>query len=296
MDGSFVLILHTHLPYVLRHGKWPHGADWLCEAAAECYIPILNECMTLVGEGIMPNITLSLSPVVVEQLADPSFPEIFNDYLDEKIESALSDFRYFLERSEDVSYIPLAQFWHGWYTARRQDFNERYGSDIVGAIRKLTEMGAIAIQSCGATHGYFPLLSRDESIGAQIELARASHERHFGAPPRGLWMPECAYRPSYFWTPPVPESVARPGFRKGTEQLLAERGIEYTIVDSHLTRGGRPLSIYADRFHALGGAFQQSEGYLPLNDSRSVHDIYRVCSAADPDAGAAAIFSHTSIA
>src|SRR4051812_31641253 len=55
MDGSLVLILHTHLPYVLHHGKWPHGSDWLCEAAAECYIPILNECNALLRDGITPD-------------------------------------------------------------------------------------------------------------------------------------------------------------------------------------------------------------------------------------------------
>jgi 1,4-alpha-glucan branching enzyme len=25
---DFVLTLHTHLPYVLNHGRWPHGSDW----------------------------------------------------------------------------------------------------------------------------------------------------------------------------------------------------------------------------------------------------------------------------
>ena len=48
--GSFCLVLHGHLPYVLRHGTWPHGEDWLYEAAAETYLPILamlDECAFL---------------------------------------------------------------------------------------------------------------------------------------------------------------------------------------------------------------------------------------------------------
>ena len=32
---SFSLVLHSHIPYVLAHGSWPHGMDWLYEAAAE---------------------------------------------------------------------------------------------------------------------------------------------------------------------------------------------------------------------------------------------------------------------
>lgn len=53
--GNYVLILHTHLPWVLHHGKSPHGVDWLNEAVAECYIPLLNVFNDLVAEGISPN-------------------------------------------------------------------------------------------------------------------------------------------------------------------------------------------------------------------------------------------------
>ena len=52
MSGSLLLILHTHLPYVIRHGRWPHGLEWLCEAAAECYIPLLREFFALKQDGI----------------------------------------------------------------------------------------------------------------------------------------------------------------------------------------------------------------------------------------------------
>ena len=39
---EFVLALHSHLPYVLNHGRWPHGSDWLCEAALDTYLPLLE--------------------------------------------------------------------------------------------------------------------------------------------------------------------------------------------------------------------------------------------------------------
>jgi len=32
---QFCLVLNSHIPYVLAHGSWPHGMDWLFEAAAE---------------------------------------------------------------------------------------------------------------------------------------------------------------------------------------------------------------------------------------------------------------------
>jgi 1,4-alpha-glucan branching enzyme len=291
MDGSFVLILHTHLPYVLHHGKWPHGSDWLSEAAAECYIPILNECFALVDEGILPKITLSLSPVVVEQLIDPEFPEIFNFYLDEKITAAEDDLVYFADRPQDQVYMPLAEYWRDWYTDRKRDFNERYGCDLAGAMRELAELDAIALQTCGATHGYFPLLGRDESINAQVEVAVASHLANFGNLPRGIWMPECAYRPCYDWTAPVANPYSPAGTRKGVEQILAEHGLEYTVVDSHLTRGGKPLGVYGSRFTAVRRMVEQGKVYPPLDDSRSVHDVYQICSTGDIDAGTVSIFT-----
>jgi 1,4-alpha-glucan branching enzyme len=39
---DFVFTLHSHLPYVLNHGRWPHGSDWICEAALDTYLPLLE--------------------------------------------------------------------------------------------------------------------------------------------------------------------------------------------------------------------------------------------------------------
>ena len=44
---DFVLALHSHLPYVLNHGRWPHGSDWLCEAALDTYLPLIEQLRAL---------------------------------------------------------------------------------------------------------------------------------------------------------------------------------------------------------------------------------------------------------
>jgi len=49
MNGAsmdFVLTLHSHLPYVLNHGRWPHGSDWICEAAFDTYLPLLETLLS----------------------------------------------------------------------------------------------------------------------------------------------------------------------------------------------------------------------------------------------------------
>ena len=73
--GRFLLCLHSHMPYVLSHGKSPHGTDWINESAAECYLPILHALDRLLKEGIKPRWTINLTPVLLEQLADEAFKD-----------------------------------------------------------------------------------------------------------------------------------------------------------------------------------------------------------------------------
>ena len=55
-------------------------------------------------------------------------------------------------------------------------------------------------------------------------------------------MPECAYRPGGPWRHPV--TGASEEFRPGNEELLAEQGLSWTVVDAHLLRPGDPAFPY----------------------------------------------------
>src|SRR2546429_5754807 len=70
---EFVLALHSHLPYVLNHGRWPHGSDWLCEAALDTYLPLLERLEELAVEGTPTPLTIGFTPVLANQLASPPF-------------------------------------------------------------------------------------------------------------------------------------------------------------------------------------------------------------------------------
>src|SRR6185437_11063784 len=70
---EFVLALHSHLPYVLNHGRWPHGSDWLCEAAVDTYLPLLERLEELAAEGTPTPLTIGFTPVLANQLASPAF-------------------------------------------------------------------------------------------------------------------------------------------------------------------------------------------------------------------------------
>ena len=70
---EFVLALHSHLPRVLNHGRWPHGSDWITEAAIDTYLPLLLTLERLEREGVPAPVTLGLTPVLASQLCSPDY-------------------------------------------------------------------------------------------------------------------------------------------------------------------------------------------------------------------------------
>ncbi len=40
--GELAIVLHTHMPYVEGFGTWPFGEEWLWEAIATSYLPLLD--------------------------------------------------------------------------------------------------------------------------------------------------------------------------------------------------------------------------------------------------------------
>lgn len=251
--GAFCLVLHTHLPYVLGHSTWPHGANMLYEATAECYLPLLRVFRRLAGDGISPNLCLSLTPIVVEQLADDRFREWFPHYLSDRITMAEANQGEFQYRG-DGHLAWLAERWAAHYRELERFYLDELDRDIVGAFRALQNQGALEIMTSGATHGYFPLLYEDASIQAQVRQGMRSHLRHFGRYPRGFWLPECAYRPRTVWAPPAeiqpPDGTT--WWRKGIEEFLGENGIDYFIVDTHMLSGGDPLPVDVSFENTLG--------------------------------------------
>jgi 1,4-alpha-glucan branching enzyme len=234
--GFLAITLHAHLPYVVNHGTWPHGMEWLHETAAETYLPLLRVLGNLERDGVPANFNISLSPILLEQLAHPFFLAEFPKYLSRKIVAAREDEAYFIQ-SGDAHLAETARFWRRFYETALEDFNA-LGGDIIKGFRYFNDAGLIEIITSGATHGYLPLLGTDESVRAQVRTAVATHLRHFGRQPRGIWAPECGYRPAGFWNYPVPDAASQEphaGFdRIGIEQALSESGLDYFFVDTHL--------------------------------------------------------------
>jgi 1,4-alpha-glucan branching enzyme len=356
--GTFSLVLHSHLPYYRKAGMWPFGEENLYEAMAETYLPLLNALYELREEGIAPKLTIGITPVLAEQLADEHLKQGFEQYIADIVERLEKDVhRYspegekeaaawtagerrtakfeaahaaWAERqaaratavaeapplvspeadpdspeivetraAEKPAAIPpmpeaepdaapggpavlaedgvklvagmdqaiaeaearagaladdpeptLADFpeepvvmpdkpdprrelsvWYlDWHKARLADFRDAYGRDVLGAFRRLQDEGAIEIITCAATHGFSPLLSRDSSLNAQFKVGVDTYKRHFGRAPRGVWLPECAYRPGI---------ETETEYRPPVDQFLQENGLEYFFTDAHAVVGGK---------------------------------------------------------
>lgn len=285
--GRFLLCLHSHMPYVLSHGKSPHGTDWINESAAECYLPLLHTLDRLLEKGIKPRWTVNITPILAEQLRDPAFKDEFEGYCQAKIASAVEDQKRF-HGDHELMMKGLGAMWQRYYTQALVQFKHRWGRDIVGAWKFFQDEGSIEVITCAATHGYLPLLGTDESVNAQVKLGVEAYKRYFDRAPRGIWLPECAYRPAYAWRAPVGQNeVAWP--RRGVEDFLADNGIEYFFVDSHMIRGGQPLGTYGAAFPQLAELFARSSKFFtPPAEVRSEYERYELpngisCMARDPE-------------
>ncbi len=276
--GRFTFVLHSHLPYVINHGMWPHGMDWLNEAAAECYVPILNTLYQLRNEGFHPRLTIGITPVLTEQLRDPGFIDTFLGYLHEKKAAAQVDKETFTEWNRPHR-VKLTEMWTRFYTEIEQAFVEDYKKDIVLAFKQLQDENLIEIITSAATHGYLPLLKTDNSVRAQIAMGVQVYKQHYGRAPLGIWLPECAYRPAYNWRPPVGDNTQFP--RKGVEAIVSENGLKYFLIDTHLLLGGEAVGVYAARFKALQmlwETFKEQYKPEPLQMEKTPYETYYVSS------------------
>lgn len=210
--GYLALVLHAHLPYV-RHPDNEHYLEerWLFEAITETYIPLIHVYENLIRDGIDFRVTMSVTPPLISMLTDPLLQERYTNHIEKLIE--LADHETWRLREEPhvqrLAYMYLEDF-----KKIRDTFN-RYNRNLINAFRWIQDTGKLEIITCGATHGFFPLIGvQREAINAQIKVAVDLHTKHFGKPPKGIWLPECGYVP-------------------GDDSILKEYGIKYFFTDTH---------------------------------------------------------------
>lgn len=222
--GYFSLILHAHLPFV-RHPEYPEflEEDWLYEAITEVYLPLIFIFQNLHETGARPRLAMNVSPPLCEMLADKLLETRYTEHLEQLVE--LANKELYRTKAEAQDFVDVVQMYVDNLTASLNLWNNRYKRNLINAFRELQEEGVLEIITCGATHGFLPLISTQEARRAQINVAVNNYRKHFGRNPRGIWLPECAYEP-------------------GIEDLLKDAGIEYFISDTHAILYGDPRPRY----------------------------------------------------
>ena len=266
---DFVLVLHSHLPYVLNHGRWPHGSDWLCEAAIDTYLPLLETLQQLADDDVHAPITLGVTPILASQLANPVFRQELEAFVAQRIDACI-ECEGALPGTPDEHLLPITRWWYDHFS-RLHALYESLDGDLVGAFGKFERDGRLELTTSAATHGFLPLLGRDESIRLQLAAGRLEHARLFGRAARGLWLPECAYRPRGAWSP-LPTAPRAGAVRPGIESFLVEAGVRFVTVDAHLARAGQPLGLYGEAALSPGELLRQ--GVL-IESGRRRHSPYR---------------------
>ena len=250
-QGAFTFVLHSHLPYARQAGMWPHGEEWVHEAIAETYIPLWSALHDLADEGVDYKVTVSITPILAEQLSDPLIIEHFITYAEERAAWAAADISRFADAGED-ELKALAVHFHHWYSRNLTEFRDRFNKDLLGSLKVLQDRGLVEISTSAATHGYLPLLSRDSSIYGQIQTGVSSYQRHFGRRPKAIWLPECAYRPAY-----LDETNGKEVRRPGLESFLAAQGIRVFFTETHTVEGGQPVGKAAGEAMGVYGSISR---------------------------------------
>jgi len=209
-NGYLMLVLHAHLPFV-RHPEEPVFLEegWLFEAITETYIPLLERLQRMLEEGMPARITMTWSPSLCEMLADPLLQERYRAHMQRMLELAERE----VHNKAGSPFAEAALMYRDHFRYCLEQFDRR-GGQLLSWVRELADAGAIEVITCGATHGFLPLMHSVQARRAQIAVARGNYQKHFGRDPKGIWLPECGYVP-------------------GLENLLKEQGIRYFFLDSH---------------------------------------------------------------
>ncbi|MBN1826450.1 MAG: DUF1957 domain-containing protein [Candidatus Eisenbacteria bacterium] len=219
--GELAVVLHCHLPFV-RHPEYADflEEDWLFEAISETYIPLLDMTRRLADDGVPFCINMSVTPPLAEMLADPLLQQRYRKGLEDRIELLGKE----KERIHE-DFRSALEMYHAHF-GRCLEVFDGCGGSLIRLFRELQDRGVLEILTCGATHGFLPLMATDEARRAQIAVGANNYRKHFGRGPRGIWLPECAYLP-------------------GFERLLAGEGIDWFVLDAHGVLFGRPRPRYA---------------------------------------------------
>lgn len=211
--GTFCLVLHSHLPWLAHHGTWPVGEEWLYQAWAHSYLPVVELIQRLAEQGRRDVLTLGVTPVLAAQLDDPYCLRAMHDWLGNWLLRA----HHAAGRRENPALRSLATLEHRRASAAIELFEQRWRHGFSPVLRPLVDDGVIELLGGPATHPFQPLLGERVRAFA-LRAGLADTARRLGRAPAGIWAPECGYAP-------------------GMERGYAAAGVRHFLVDGPALHG-----------------------------------------------------------
>jgi 1,4-alpha-glucan branching enzyme len=204
--GELAIVLHSHMPYVEGFGTWPFGEEWLWDALAGVYLPLLDALREA-------PLTLGITPVLADQLEalEGEAGDRFLDFMTGIRAQIHAEDARGLEEGGEPQLAAEVRRAAGDFDTAAHTFRHIH-RDVLGEIAQLASDGPLELWAGAATHAVLPMLATDAGVRLQVGGGIHSHERRFDGWRGGFWLPECAYRP-------------------GLERDLLEYGVEAFCVD-----------------------------------------------------------------
>ena len=215
--GAFCLVLHSHLPWLPGHGVWPLGEEWLFQAWVEAYVPLVAELDALAAEGHRDVLTLGVTPVLAAQLDHPRMRRDVATWAGmAQLRAAEMGF------SDDAHRRESAGREHALAARASDQLASRWSAGGSPVLRSLRDAGVVELLGGPSAHPFLPLLL-PEVASLALASGLADSTWRLGERPRGIWSPECGWRPE----------LAGP---------MCRNGVGHFVVDEQLVReaGGHP--------------------------------------------------------
>jgi 1,4-alpha-glucan branching enzyme len=212
-EGTFCLVLHSHLPWLPHHGTWPVGEEWLYQAWAHSYLPMVDLLERLAADGLRDVLTLGVTPVLAAQLDDPYALRACHDWLGNwQLRAQFAATRWDDPLLKDLAAAEFRAAGNALAT-----FESRWRHGFSPLLRSLVDNDVIELLGGPLTHPFQPLLDpRVRSFALRAGLADTA--LRVGHAPAGIWAPECGYAP-------------------GMEEGYAAAGVERFLVDGPALHG-----------------------------------------------------------
>ena len=228
--GALAVVLHTHMPYVEGFGTWPFGEEWLWEAIATSYLPVLD---VLDGRRAVHAVADAgpLRPARGARARErcAALPARRASRL-ARARRRRPAARPGGRTSPPSSSAPPA-------STRARSRSSSGGGDLLGALapHAALDRAARRTRSCRCWRP-------TPACGSSSRPASTSHRARFGARWRGgFWLPECAHEP---WLDPLLEEA---GVHAACVELTTPSGPATSATSSPLRSAAGPLLVPIDR-------------------------------------------------